>query len=160
MFMSNKTCWTNDVQLLYQSNDALGEGCIYCPTSKVLFWVDIVGKKLNMMNTVTGEYDSIFLNKLIGCVCLTDLDNVVVVALEDGLYLLNVSDRTTSLLVRRDTFEDIPHNRFNDGKSDMKGRMWIGTMDNLERDGNVLGTLYCFGNDLSITPKQKKSFCF
>ena len=45
-------------------------------------------------------------------------------------------------------------NRINDGKTDQSGRLWFGTMDNLERNINR-GSLYCVNKNLEIKKVDK-----
>ncbi len=45
--------------------------------------------------------------------------------------------------------EDIKLNRINDGKTDPIGRLWFGTMDNLERNIKK-GSLYCLDQKLNL----------
>ena len=43
-----------------------------------------------------------------------------------------------------------PLNRLNDGKTDPKGRLWFGSMDNLERKVEH-GSLYCLEKNFELT---------
>ena len=49
--------------------------------------------------------------------------------------------------------EDLPDNRFNDGKVDRQGRFWAGTMDDRERQAT--GTLYRIDPDLQL-PRDRR----
>ena len=51
---------------------------------------------------------------------------------------------------------DKPLNRLNDGKIDSKGRLWFGTMDNLESKRS--GSLYCLDNYLRLHKIDDKYF--
>ena len=46
--------------------------------------------------------------------------------------------------------KDKPLNRLNDGKTDPRGRLWFGSMDNLERNIES-GSLYCLDNNCKLT---------
>ena len=48
------------------------------------------------------------------------------------------------------SLEDIKLNRINDGKTDPKGNLWFGTMDNLERKVEK-GSLYKLDKYLNLT---------
>jgi len=48
-------------------------------------------------------------------------------------------------------------NRLNDGKTDPKGRLWFGSMDNLERKIRT-GSLYCLDNNLNLTEVDKNYY--
>ena len=51
---------------------------------------------------------------------------------------------------------DKPLNRLNDGKIDSKGRLWFGTMDNLE--SKCSGSLYCLDNYFRLHKIDDKYF--
>jgi sugar lactone lactonase YvrE len=65
----------------------------------------------------------------------------------------------TGKLVKLATVEDdLPHNRFNDGRCDRQGRFWAGTMG--AEDWNApVGNLYRMGADLTITRMQPNVIC-
>ena len=46
------------------------------------------------------------------------------------------------------------NNRINDGKTDHQGRLWFGTMDNLERNIHN-GSLYCLDSNLNLNQVDK-----
>ena len=50
-----------------------------------------------------------------------------------------------------------PNNRINDGKTDPMGRLWFGTMDNLERK-KMFGSLYCLNNKLKLNKVDSKYY--
>jgi len=65
---------------------------------------------------------------------------------EDGIAIIDpISDRY-ELVAKPE--EDLPDNRFNDGKVDRRGRFWAGTMDDTEKDST--GMLYCVEQDLGV----------
>ena len=51
---------------------------------------------------------------------------------------------------------DKPNNRINDGKTDPMGRLWFGTMDNLEKEQS--GSLYCLDDSLKLRKVDDKYF--
>jgi len=51
---------------------------------------------------------------------------------------------------------DKPNNRINDGKTDPMGRLWFGTMDNLEKKQS--GSLYCLDDSLKLHKVDDKYF--
>ena len=114
----------------------LGEGPFWDSVSERLLWVDILGKKIlehDFKNDVTMDRD---VSGNPGCVVLAD-DETLVAAIDNGIFSINRSDWSVQRLVEADP---IPRLRFNDGKCDEKGRLWVGTMDREESD--PVGTLY------------------
>ncbi len=51
--------------------------------------------------------------------------------------------------------KDKPFNRLNDGKTDPEGRLWFGSMDNLERNIQN-GSLYCLDKKLKLNKVDEK----
>jgi len=141
------------VSVLYESKSTiLGEGPVYCELTKNLYWVDIKGKKLHIMNMENHHHDEKNFNEVVGCVCLTGHLNKVVVALKTGLHLFDLKENLSHSLVSRNDCGDRETNRFNDGKPDPHGRMWIGTMsEDLSNIQAVIGhgALYSFENNKS-----------
>jgi sugar lactone lactonase YvrE len=64
--------------------------------------------------------------KLIGCAATRDRGGLVFAA-ADGFGILDV--RTGAIIQLVDPEEGMPHNRFNDGKVDRRGRLWAGTIN-------------------------------
>ena len=64
---------------------------------------------------------------------------------EDGIAAIDSEAGRFDILFNPE--EDLPGNRFNDGKLDRQGRFWAGTMDDGEREDS--GTLYRIDDDLS-----------
>ena len=66
--------------------------------------------------------------------------HIFILGLQGELRILNIK---TKKIIKKITIEkNIKLNRINDGKTDPIGRLWFGTMDNLERNIEK-GSLYC-----------------
>ena len=63
---------------------------------------------------------------------------------EEGIFAIDADAGRFDLLLNPE--EELPGNRFNDGKLDRQGRFWAGSMDDSERADS--GTLYRIGRDL------------
>lgn len=111
--------------LEYQINAQLGEGSFWNYDTQELYWIDILSNQLHIYNPKTKTNRSITTPSNIGTVVPID-QNSAVVALQDGIYVLNTHSGETTLL--SDAERDIPSNRFNDGKCDPSGRFWVGSM--------------------------------
>ncbi|SNR16515.1 SMP-30/gluconolactonase/LRE family protein [Tenacibaculum jejuense] len=118
---------TAEVAVLeYQINADLGEGAIWNHVSKELYWIDIEGKKLHVYHPGTKKNKTITLPCRIGTVVPSEEENKAIVALEDGVYI--VDTLTEELMLLSDVESDITENRFNDGKCDPNGNLWVGSM--------------------------------
>lgn len=130
-----------NLDILDGAEGDLCEGIIWHPKEKVLYWVDITGKKLNQYNIECRKNISIEIDSLIGMVVPVESGGVVY-ATESGLYFYN-SFRTQKIV--NSPFLELNNIRFNDGKCDSYGRLWIGTMD---KDASPqMGNLYVFNNN-------------
>ncbi|CAL2091673.1 xylono-1,5-lactonase [Tenacibaculum sp. 190524A05c] len=124
-------CKTNEkeeskVELAFKINAQLGEGAFWNYKSEELYWVDIEGKKLHIFSPKTEENKTIEMPSRIGTVVPANKENSAVVALEDGIYIVNTN--TNELTLLSDVESDVPENRFNDGKCDPNGNLWVGSM--------------------------------
>lgn len=112
-------------ELEYEIKALLGEGAFWNYKTQELYWVDIEGKKLNIYIPSTKINRSIEMPSLIGTVVpYTDIEAVV--ALLDGIYKVNLE--TEEIVLLSDVESDMPENRFNDGKCDPNGNLWVGSM--------------------------------
>ncbi len=113
--------------LEFKSNAKLGEGAFWNHRTRELYWVDIEGKQLNIYNPETKESKSFSTPSRIGTVVPCKNNEEAIIALEDGMYLINTL--TGDLKLYASVEADISGNRFNDGKCDPAGRLWVGSMD-------------------------------
>ncbi|MCW5519396.1 SMP-30/gluconolactonase/LRE family protein [Aureitalea sp. L0-47] len=103
----------------------LGEGAIWNHEKQELYWVDILGKSVNIYNPSNKSNREFPLPFRVGTV-VPQTDSTAVVALDNGIYILNTLNRLLTPL--SDVEADVPTNRFNDGKCDPNGNLWIGSM--------------------------------
>ncbi len=76
-----------------------------------------------------------------------------VVALRDGVYMLDLATEALTLLVRPEP--DLPGNRLNDGKVAPDGRFWVGSMDD-RPEKEQCAALYRIGVDGSCARMEDK----
>ena len=136
---------TNKVELVIDSKSDLGEGAIWNYKTGELIWVNITGKILNFYHPKTGNNKEMFTGQLIGTVVPTSNENVLV-ALQNGIYSLNPLTGTKKIIVNPE--ENLPNNRFNDGKCDPAGRFWVGTMS--MNGEEKAGALYRLNSDSTL----------
>ncbi len=136
---------TNDVELVIDSKSELGEGAIWNAETGKLLWINIEAQILNIYNPKTDFNQEMLTGQKIGTVVPAQ-SGIVLVALQNGIYKYDPKTGTKKIIV--DPEEDLPDNRFNDGKCDPAGRLWAGTMST-KNEKNV-GALYRLDQDLSI----------
>ena len=115
----------------------LAEGPLWEASTDTLYFIDILGKKLHALHIAAAEaagdkpavsgHREWTLPELPGTVCLTEKSGVLLVAMQDGLYLF---DTHTGQCVHSgvDCEPGVGANRCNDGKVDPSGRLVVGTM--------------------------------
>lgn len=104
---------------------SLGEGAIWNHVTNTLWWVDIEGRKLNIYDPSTGNNREIEVGDRIGTV-VPSKQGSAIVALETGIFDLDLETGRQALLCN--PLEDLDTIRFNDGKCDPAGRLWVGSM--------------------------------
>ena len=115
----------------------LGEGPLWHPKNKSLFWFDINTSK--MYNWKNGKLKSWEFSEPVSAAGWIDEENLIV-ASASSLIKLTLSSNTRLVVV--DLEADMPHTRSNDGRADPWGGFWIGTMGlNAEKDA---GSIYRF----------------
>jgi sugar lactone lactonase YvrE len=109
----------------------LGEGAFWNQKTQELYWVDILGKKLYIYNPSTKLNTFFIMPSRIGTV-VPQTDSTAVIALEDGIYIQNTKNGSLTRLSNLES--DMPENRFNDGKCDPNGNLWVGSMHLAENE--------------------------
>lgn len=131
----------------------LGEGPRWCEQLGMIVWIDIEDKKLwgyhwaSKHTQLLGVFD-----KRPGCVNpLQDGPGDVVIAFEDGLYGYQIATQQLTLLQPLELGQS---HRFNDGKCDPQGRLWVGSM---HVDGDqAVGELFRFQHNHTPAPQLQQ----
>ena len=139
---------------ILKSRSVLGEDPVWDEKRQKLFFVDITGKKINMFNPLNGETESISTQKPVGCIVF-DKKNNIVSAQKDMLVRINPETKESEKIL---DFGLDDYLRFNDGKCDESGRLWIGTMaaDQSHPFAKECGSLFCADEKGNITEVLNK----
>jgi sugar lactone lactonase YvrE len=136
-----------EVARVVDTYDDLGECCLWCPLTKRVWWLDIRKPSLQSYDPVSRQHEVYLLpGRYCGCAALRKSGGLVV-ALDDGLHGFNPANKKLQYLVHAE--RDEPANRYNDGRCDRRGRLWIGTMDIDMRRAS--GSFYRVSADRSTT---------
>lgn len=125
------TVWNLEAQL--------GEGPVWVERDQALWFVDIRKQQIHRYAPATGSKRSWDSPEMVGFVFPAEGGGFVA-GLQSGLHHFDERSGAFSLIVEVEA--DKPSNRLNDGIVDPKGRLWFGTMDNLEK--SKTGAFYCF----------------
>ena len=138
---------------MWKSKLLLGEGTLWVPNLNSIFFVDIKKKKILVLNTKTKKKKILKVNKEIGFISHIK-KNIFILGLKSELRIVDL--KNIKILSSINIELNKPNNRINDGKTDSKGRLWFGTMDNLEKKQS--GSLYCLDNHLKLHKVDEKYF--
>ncbi|PEX86823.1 SMP-30/gluconolactonase/LRE family protein [Bacillus cereus] len=136
------------IELIIDAKSSLSEGPCWDEKKQILYWVDIIEKKLCLFDPIKNTNRLITFDQQIGCV-VPYIDDVVLLAMERGFYSLNLN--TEKLTHIYDPEPHLLENRFNDGKCDPAGRFWAGTTDLYGI--HAAGSLYCLHNNFTVDKK-------
>lgn len=127
-----------DIRRIGTRTDELGEGPVWCPRERALYWVDIRGQWLRRWVERGEQVTSWPMPEQIGSLAIAE-EGGILVALRSGMA---VFDPMTGGFQKLGDFPGHGRTlRANDGKCDRQGRFWVGTM---ERETIApTGKLYC-----------------
>ena len=136
---------TSKPECVWKTKSTLGEGTLWVKKLNSLFFVDIKKKKILILNLKTNKKKILKLNKEIGFIAQIK-KNIFILGLKSELRIVNLKDLKTLYSIPIES--NMYNNRINDGKIDLMGRLWFGTMDNLEKKQS--GSLYCLDKNLIL----------
>ena len=124
--------------LLIDRKGTLSEGAIWDNRNGILLFIDIEEGKYFEYRPDNRGLKETRLGQKVGTV-VPAVNGSVILALQKGMYALNRKDGSLRFLISNPE-ANLKDNRFNDGKCDPGGRLWIGTMSMLYAKGK--GSLY------------------
>ena len=136
-----------EIACVVDAHAVLGEGTIWDPDARVLWWIDIWGKLIHRYDPATGRDDTWPSPEFLGCIGLRAQGGLVV-TMANGFHFFDPATGGFDPIV--DPEADLPVTRFNDGKTDRQGRFWSGSM--FEAPGQPVqfaGSLWRLDPDLS-----------
>lgn len=110
---------------LTDAPDALGESPFWHPEERTLYWVDIPGRVLRRARAATGAQERWAMPSEPGCIAPLRGGGLVI-ALREGLFLARAWGGALEPLAPAPY--DPATTRFNDGRADAEGRLWVGTI--------------------------------
>jgi sugar lactone lactonase YvrE len=145
----------------------LGEGPVWDEKAQALYWVDILDDRIFKLDTQNKSVKSIEVDAYPSSIILTKDGTMIVTALDKLLEIpltaFEEEDKSSDFALNRLEIEsDIVGEdkseafvrRFNDGKADASGRLWLGTMVIEQEKGQGKSGLYCL-NSLQGAREEK-----
>lgn len=126
-------------ELFIDSRCELGEGPLWHPMLKRLFWFDIVNQTLLSATADGHMVDRITFKDVVSAAGVIDEDHLLV-AQAGALLHYEISSDTSRVVVPFE--EDLTGNRPNDGRVNPAGGFWIGTMSRTGGHDQLPGALY------------------
>ncbi|MCX7121875.1 MAG: SMP-30/gluconolactonase/LRE family protein [Gammaproteobacteria bacterium] len=120
------------IHCVWEKPCILGEGPIWHPLEKVLYWVDIVKPELHCLNPRNNFHQSWIMPTDICCVAPNKKGGLIA-ALKNGITILNPVSNNVRYIAELNKNKTM----FNDGHCDRQGRFWIGTKDIAESNSNA-----------------------
>jgi len=111
---------------LVAEENELGEGPLFDERSESVFWVDIERRRVWQFSLAAGRSRFFDVEEKPGCLFLLPDPTFLLVAVPSGFRRLSLEDGVLAPAERLINIS--PELRFNDGKADAAGRIWIGTM--------------------------------
>ena len=113
------------IECLADAKAGIGESPVWCPDTKIVWWVEILEKKLHRFNPATGDDQVFVMPGYIGCAALAER-NMLCLALQQGIAFFDPENG--ALHIQTGTTPPEPGARFNDGIATPCGRLLVTTM--------------------------------
>jgi sugar lactone lactonase YvrE len=130
------------VQCVADVHAVLGEGPVWVARETALYWLDIKGRKIFRLDS-QGQVTHWDTPLRVGSI-VPRRSGGFIGGTEDGIAAIDPEAGRFEILFNPE--QELPGNRFNDGKLDRSGRFWAGTMDDAEKAAT--GSLYRIDADL------------
>jgi sugar lactone lactonase YvrE len=135
----------NAHQTIADTPDRVGESPVWDVRAQRLWWVDIEGAFIR--STVLGEAAAVQswrMPERVGCIALTAVQGQLIAAMETGIVLVTLDNGgQVDITWLAHIQHPAPGMRFNDGRCDATGRLWVGTMVMDMSLASDWGGLYC-----------------
>ncbi|KKY54060.1 calcium-binding protein [Pseudomonas amygdali pv. tabaci str. ATCC 11528] len=134
------------IEIVVDVKTTLGEGPVWDVEQQRLYWIDSFDGRVLRCTDDGRELRAWDIGQKIGSMALRSSGDAALVALQTGIYNLDLPTGDLELIV--DPEPGLPDNRLNDGKVDRHGRFIVGSMDT--REDQASAKLYRLDPDLSL----------
>lgn len=126
----------------------VGESPLWNPAEQALYFLDIVGRKVHRYDPQSGLTRSWSTPSAVGAIAMRASGGAVV-GLLDGVYALDFADGASARLAALSGVSD--RARFNDGRTDRRGRFVLGLSDGNFADARPVGGVCSLSIDHGLT---------
>ena len=133
------------VRVMTNTRATLGEGAIWCSRDDALYWVDIINGVVHSLESPSRRTRVFSVDQFVGTV-VPRKSGGLILALQHGLAALDTKTGNVELIC--DRIHGASTHRFNDGKCDPAGRLWVGTISMDDTSGT--SALYRIAPDHSV----------
>lgn len=146
----------SDPVCVVRTDAIVGESPTWCDRTKLLYWVDIQGKKIHRFNPKNNKNETFQLPEIVTALALCEEGDQVLLSLRKSLAYYQFATNKLENIANLEM--DKADNRCNDAKCDPQGRFWVGTMNDLHWD-KPEGALYQFNSRNNIIARQLNVTC-
>ncbi len=119
----------SSMRCVWNGEARLGEGVMWSPLRKQVFWVDILSCEIHSIRAATGAHQMWRLSQEVSALVECDESDDMLIALRSGLARWTPEGHTPEPRIWVRPEAGRAGNRFNDGACDSQGRFWVGSMD-------------------------------
>ncbi len=116
---------TKNISAILDARMQLGECPIWHLKEAALYWIDIDGRAVHRFDPINGTHQHWAMPSEPGCIAV-NAEGGLLVALRSGLALLDTVNGQLKMIAEAPY--DPSTTRFNDGRCDAAGRLWVGTI--------------------------------
>src|SRR5215831_14838189 len=144
----------SDCECVQRIPATCGESPMWSVREQALYWTDNVDGRIHRLEPESGYAESFLLGQNVMVIGVRERGGLVL-ALAKQLAFYEPRGELELLI---DVEPEQPRNRFNDGKVDRRGRLWAGTMNDVDWDAPS-GSLYRIGPSLELSRLQGAVAC-
>lgn len=144
----------SDCECVQRVAATCGESPMWSVREQALYWTDNLGGTIHRLEPESGGEQSFVLGQNVMSIAVRERGGLVLTLAKELAFY-----RPGRELERIEVVEqDKPQNRFNDGKVDPQGRLWAGTMDDVDWDAPS-GSLYRLDPSRTVSRLQGQVAC-
>lgn len=125
----------------------LGEGVIWDSRRSVLWWTDILNRRLYRYHPESSQLSEWVTPHRLCCFATVASQDYLIAAFDIGFAFYKPESGQLDWIHKIE--ENLAHTRLNDGRADRQGRFWAGSMVEGGSEAG-LGSLYCLDHSLNV----------